>query len=287
MNITALIYTYNRVDDARINMEIIRNQWAKEPGLNNVKIVHSYNGKGDWYEQYIEDKLVTTANTRHFSGAANLIDAGHKTIAEYYPETDYVIVLAADTWLVKPEYIMQKINELKEKSAYLATCPWGFDQENDYRSTGVATDFFIYAFQWANQNNLFPIDYLDFEQRYEDLFYYLGQSILLERVFLAKFGKTIVRQSGEDNGKSKQIIQRIVTMEERIPVHHRESPTSDMKRTFYVPSMGLISNHNPEDKQEIIKPLNILGGSELARFITATDLNYYNAADPNLHHFYD
>ena len=43
-NIGVLIYTYNRVDDAKINMDIIRNVWEKSKYFENVKIIHSFNG---------------------------------------------------------------------------------------------------------------------------------------------------------------------------------------------------------------------------------------------------
>lgn len=58
--IGALIYTQDRVDDARINFEIVRNVWQKTKFFKSVEIVHSYNGKSEWYpKKYLEDVLVT------------------------------------------------------------------------------------------------------------------------------------------------------------------------------------------------------------------------------------
>lgn len=48
-NIGVLIYTYNRIDDAMVNMDIIRNIWEKSKYFEDVKIIHSFNGEKSWY----------------------------------------------------------------------------------------------------------------------------------------------------------------------------------------------------------------------------------------------
>ena len=120
MKIAVLLYTYNRVDDARINMEIIRNLWNQYPLLKDITIVHSYNGdKILWPEKYLEDDLLYLENPGHFAGAEILINEGVKYISEKYPDTDYTILLAADTWLIKPEYVAKVITEMQQKKKYL------------------------------------------------------------------------------------------------------------------------------------------------------------------------
>src|SRR3972149_8871074 len=125
MKIAVVISTYNRVDDAKINMEIIRAIWEKSNLFGNIKIIHSYNGKKQWYpEKYLEDSLVVTENKGHFHGAADLLDAGFLEIEKSEWNTDYAIFLAADTWLTKPAFILRLLNEIKEKNLYLATNTW-------------------------------------------------------------------------------------------------------------------------------------------------------------------
>ena len=89
MKIAVLLYTYNRIDDARINMEIIRNLWSQHPLLKNITIVHSYNGdKTLWPEKYLEDDLLYLDNPGHFAGAEILVNEGVKYISENYHDKD-------------------------------------------------------------------------------------------------------------------------------------------------------------------------------------------------------
>lgn len=39
--IGVLLYTFNRIDDAKINQEIIRNLWKTTDFLSDIKIVHA------------------------------------------------------------------------------------------------------------------------------------------------------------------------------------------------------------------------------------------------------
>jgi hypothetical protein len=63
-NIGVLIYTYNRTDDAKINMDIIRNVWEKSKYFEKIKIVHAFNGEKSWYaKKYLENDLVVMKNS--------------------------------------------------------------------------------------------------------------------------------------------------------------------------------------------------------------------------------
>ena len=44
-NIGFLINTHNRVDDSRINMDLIRDLWQNSKLFGEIKIVHAFNGK--------------------------------------------------------------------------------------------------------------------------------------------------------------------------------------------------------------------------------------------------
>ena len=63
-NVGILIYTHNRIDDAKINMEIVRNVWQKSGLFPGAKVVHTFNGKKEWYpEKYLEDDLIVLKNS--------------------------------------------------------------------------------------------------------------------------------------------------------------------------------------------------------------------------------
>ena len=114
-SIGVLLYTYNRTDDARINQEIIRNVWGKSELFDEIKIIHTYNGEEAWYpEQYLEDKLIRRENLGHFLGAEDLINTGMTAFQNEFPDVEYIIILAADTWCVKPNYIASIIDNMRK-----------------------------------------------------------------------------------------------------------------------------------------------------------------------------
>ena len=87
LKIGVLLYTYNRVNDVRINMEIIRNVWGKIELLKEVVIVHAFNGQREWWlEKYLEDDLVYLSNPGHFEGAAILMSEGIKDVYKRQPQ---------------------------------------------------------------------------------------------------------------------------------------------------------------------------------------------------------
>lgn len=282
-NIGVLIYTYNRVDDAKVNMEIIRNVWAKNNSLKEVKIVHSYNGNKQWYpKKYLEDRLVVTKNTWHFQGASDLIDAGMKVFAND-KQIDYVIVLAADTWLIKPEYVDHLIKKMQKETSYLAACSWGLPERNDIVDVGVSMDFFVVDMKWARKSKLFPIKFKEFYDKYEDLFLYQRASnVMLEKLFLARYLKAMNRVEGSVELFRKKAFKSLFRLKEREPVHVKIDEKGNWIRTMYWPKMGLLTHHDPAPKKKILKKLNITNGKEIKRLLTARDLSYYNQGQTTL-----
>ena len=147
-----LIYTYNKVDDARINMELVRSLWHQSQLFQNIIIVHAYNGDRSWYStKYLEDKLINLHNSGHYQGAAELIDAGIKVFEEQYAYVNYVVVLASDTWLVNPCYVAEILKSMQDNRLRLATCAWNLDEEVSIFEVGMATDFFYNRFMLGNE----------------------------------------------------------------------------------------------------------------------------------------
>jgi hypothetical protein len=282
IKVGVLIYTYNRVDDARINMEIIRNVWSINPLLKDAPIVHAFNGKKEWWPKpYLEDRLVRTENPGHFSGAALLLNTGMETFAKEYPDVTHVIVLASDTWCVKPEYIDTVIQEMNSDDLYLATCAWGTKKESNMFEIGMALDFFIVQKKFSITQKLFPIRYQEFAEKYEELLSYQGSNVFPERVFALRFKQAIVRAI---TIPSENLITDVATahirrMTEREPVHHDKKVLFHKPknvRRMYWPKVGLITHHDPKEKQEALKQYNLALGEHGTRFLETTDLSYFN-----------
>jgi len=273
--IGVLIYTYNRVDDARINMEIIRNVWGKSEQFDDVKIVHAFNGRKDWYpKKYLENELVNIKNSWHFQGAADLIDAGMRKFKE---DVDHVIVLASDTWLIDPAYVARLLEKMDKEKACLATCSWGLPKRNELRDVGMAVDFFVVNMRWAKKYQMFPINYGEFYKKYADLLLYQsGGTVMLEKVILACFIKAVGREQGLSGSTRKKAFGKMLILKDREPVHSRIRKDGLWVRKMYWPKMGLLTHHDPLPKKKILKAEKITNGKNIEKLLEREDLSYYN-----------
>jgi hypothetical protein len=278
MNVAVIISTHNRVDDARINMEIIREVWKKASLFGEVKIIHSYNGKKEWYpEAYLENLLVRTENRGHFQGAADLLDQGFMKIKEQDWNIDYVIFLAADTWLTKPDFIEQIINEMKLKNLSLATNMWDALPNKTVKSLKtMAVDFFILDYNLALKWNIFPLHFEVFRNKYKDLFSYQGKRIMLEKYFIGRFVRAVQEESNYEFEPSTITSRNVKIIAEREPVHERVDENGQWVRKMYWPQIGLITNHDPSEKKMILKNLGLEVGPSCKKLIHSQNLDYYN-----------
>jgi hypothetical protein len=275
MRLVFLVYTYNRTDDAKINMELIRALWSKE--MADIKIVHAYNGDKAWYpEPHLEDDFVELDNPGHFEGAANLIDAGMDVIRQKYNEYDFTIVLAADTWLVDAVYILDILETMREKGKHVATCAWGGPKATTVFKSGFAVDFFIVNNRFAWQFKMFPIDYSGFQEQYGSLLLYqTGLPVFLEKLLLARYLEASFKEHSREISRELQALNDIYLLKDREPVHTVQEEGIP-KRPGYIPKMGLLTHHNPEPKQAILRSLGIKGDGSIKKLLNSTDLTYYN-----------
>jgi hypothetical protein len=289
MKIGVLLYTYNRTDDAKINLEIIRNVWSRNELLKNVTVVHSYNGQREWCpEKYLEDELLYLDNPGHFAGAELLINEGIECFSKKYSDIDYVIVLASDTWLVKPEYIEKVIKQMKNEQKYMATCPWGTTEKNNMWSIGMAMDFAIFDLKWSTKYSLFPIKYTEFKEKYSEIFDYKNETIYPERVLAIRFKQAIIKSVNipSDNLITKVATEHIYRMKEREPVHDEKTWFGIKKgRKMYFPEIGLLTHHEPKPKQKILKQLELNIGENANKLINSHNLDYYNNGVSKLRYF--
>ena len=115
------ITTYNRIDCARINQEIIKLNYK-----NPFPIVHACSGLN--YEKYLEDIYLhcEPADLQH--GALNLLKQSiNNANQEFNPE--YIIHLEGDTWLMSEKVIGRIIRKMdRNKKLILCTSAWDNDK---------------------------------------------------------------------------------------------------------------------------------------------------------------
>ena len=273
MKIGILIYTYNRIDDAVINMDIIKYHWNKSILLNDAIIAHSYNGNREWYKnKYLETKLIRSRNSWHYQGAADLIDSGMKYLSKR-KDIDYVIVLAADTWLMDADYIESIILEMRQNNLFVATCAWGNSQRNELSDVGMATDFIIVDNKWAAKYKLFPLKYKSFYNKYNELFTYKNShTINVEKLMFTRYIQAINRYDLNSIGSRNRIYNHIHIMKEREPIHINNK----WERQMYWRDIGILTHHSPYDKRKILYDNNIKYGSGIYKLLNSDDLSYYN-----------
>ncbi len=280
--IGVLLYNYNRIDDVFINMEIIRNVWPIEKEFKNIKIIHAYNGKLEWYqEKYLEDSLIRLKNLGHFKGAENLLDNGIKEIYSKYPDLDYVIILAADTWCLKPKYISKLIRTMKEEGKYMATCAWGTKDQNDMFKIGMSLDFSIIDLKFAIKNNIFPLRYTEFFEKYFEIFAYQGVTIFPERVLALRFQQAINNTFELPSAHllRKVAYEHVLHIKEREPIHifKKKIFKKPMQyRRMEFKNIGLLTHHEPKPKQKALRKYKYRLGEHGEKFKKAKDLSYYN-----------
>lgn len=301
-NIAVALYTYDRTDDAKINLEIIRGIWEKSNLFNKLFIIHSYNGMDQWYPKtYLEDKLVRITNRGHFSGAADLIESGLNIVVDNHEDIDYIITLAADTWLLNPKYVSNIVENMDLEKKYVAASCWGNPFENDPMQMGLSTDFFIVNRKWARDYKLFPFRYDEFYKKYFEVLMYEKKVIYLERLFSLRFYESAQRYFGKNvsdhvlKDKKDELLYRI---EEREPVHNyysdlvyrKEAPMfvrlkklfsikSPGYRNMYWPLIELLTHHDPVVKQKHLRNHKYPNMEYTKRFVESEDLDYFNNHD--------
>ncbi len=114
-----VISTYNRVIDAKVQMELVRNLWHKEKILKNITIYHLFNGKKEWYpKKHLENFLIRCKNPGFYEGAGLLIDTGIEKILKSKKKFDFIIVSSADVWLIKPVLLAKILKQMDKKTIY-------------------------------------------------------------------------------------------------------------------------------------------------------------------------
>lgn len=270
-----VIYTHNRVDDARINIELIRS-W-KTKLFSNIKIFHVYNGEKSWYEKTNEDKLIIRKNPGHQKGAADLIDTGILTFFKEKELPDYILTIASDTWLTKPDYLEKVVTNMAKDKLVIATASWGSNKDTSLWEGGLATDFFVIDANFAKKYKLFPFEYGVFSKKYSEVLDYLLRNTILERLFSIRLIQALGRSMKIPGEHLRRMValKMIYRMKEREPVH-LETKTKYDRKMFY-PKINLLTHHDPKEKRKILKASkDIFKGTNILKLLTSKNLDYYN-----------
>ena len=147
MKIAVLLRVYNRIEDLKICVELIRKNWI----IHDYYVIIVTNGVNDGF--IISDETAKKAdfvytlddNVGHFSGNSQLLISGINIIPS---DCDYTIILEADTWLFSDKIISKYITLLQNKPAVWASAEW----LDKYYS--LAVDFAIINTSYLKKNPL-------------------------------------------------------------------------------------------------------------------------------------
>jgi len=151
-----IIRVFNRVDDLRICIDLIRKFWIR----NEYYVLIVSNGKYAGFDipeeiRNAADNIIDLAeNIGHLEGDQRLLKAG----LQFIPDScEYTILLQADTWIFDDELIDKYTTEMKNSSSVWSSAEW----VEKYWS--LAIDFAIAKTDFIKSNS----GILDFEKHPE------------------------------------------------------------------------------------------------------------------------
>ncbi len=279
-----LIYTYNKLDDARILQEISKNYLTNE--LGEIYLIHSYNGDDSFgYKQYLENKLIKIENRGHFQGACDLINSGIEE-AEKNLEIDYLLVTAGDTWTLKADFIKSIIDKMKAGGKVLATSAWDNRGLVNYDSSyvmnpfimGMATDLFVLDMSWQRKGKLFPLNLETMINKFGEIKLFLtGNEMYLENVMAYSYLSCFRGQNSENHTYKAEMLKHLVQISEREPIHYRDE-SGFWRRKMDWDDIGLVTYHDNDvvKKQSAVQKYDYISGQNVEKLRNTKDLSYFN-----------
>lgn len=180
IGIASLIITYNRVHEAKAQMDIIRELW--QPLFERVDIYHEFNGEKNWYpKKYREDFLHRHKSMSHFLGANHMLNMGMKRILESDKKYDYIIASSSDVWFYNPKKLKKIILTIAKKKYQLATSLWGV--------MALGTEFFIITPDLAKK--IYPVRFNQIIGKHRLLRWTHTKIAVFESIFTFKVMKVL------------------------------------------------------------------------------------------------
>lgn len=276
-NCVVCITTFNRVDCARINMEITKlnytNQWP---------IVHACSDKN--YTQYIEDILVPCEPKALQKGAFELLKQSVLVAHEKY-NPEFIIHLEADTWLMNQNIIEKYIKILQErKDSVIAASSWSFDKTYKWKISNKPHKRLAYLLSKITKTI--------------GLDWHIGwKKTMATQFFILKNTKefrAMINEMPEPDPNGylekylfKKVIQKfgkksIVKMIEREPVHPSNREICEKMELYsqHFPTNKLSKNSNNLDvegkKETLERYLHLKKGLYMNKLLESKNLDYYN-----------
>jgi hypothetical protein len=235
MKIAQAINTYNRITDAKVQMELTRNVWNEESELKDVDIYHGYTGNPEKYkEKYLENYLYKLDNPGHYEGACLLINRLIKETLDSKINYDFIILASADTWILKPKELVNVLHTMKEKNYQLTTSRWFFVKL-------LSTEFFIITPNFAKQ--VFPLNFSNIHN-----LHFPETLAPLEALFRIKTEKVLNTEMGSDIWNNNVYMLPGVENIHWFDHHFLN---------FYHKPLGHIATHNLKKKGEILLQENL------------------------------
>ncbi len=151
--IAILLRVYDRVDDLKYNLQIIKDTW----NTFDYYVIVVTNGYSDGYiiaedlNTDIDDLVILDHNSGHMKGSSQLLQEGRLHVPS---DCDYTIILEADTWMYSDSIISKYIDILDNTPKTVwASADW---YDKDY---SLAVDMAIIKSKFIQDHaELFDID---------------------------------------------------------------------------------------------------------------------------------
>lgn len=144
--VAILIRVYNRIQDLKFNLQIIKHTWTEF----DYHIIVVSNGYPDEHRidaestSIIDNFIVLEHNAGHKKGNSQLLMEGQKYIPA---DCDYTVILEADTWMYTDKTVKEYIEFMEEASTVVwASADW---YDKDY---ALALDFAVVKSGFIRQN---------------------------------------------------------------------------------------------------------------------------------------
>ncbi|MBF0575414.1 glycosyltransferase [Dysgonomonas sp. GY617] len=144
--VAILIRVYDRIEDLKYNLQIIRRTWTEF----DYHIIVISNGYPDGYRinaesvSLIDNLIVLEHNAGHKKGNSQLLIEGQK----YIPvDCDYTVILEADTWMYTDRTVKEYVEFMEEASSVVWSSADWYDK--DY---ALAVDFAVIKSDFIRQN---------------------------------------------------------------------------------------------------------------------------------------
>jgi len=254
------VTTFNRIDCARINMEIIKLNYPIQ-----WPIVHACSNEN--YTQYLEDILVQRQPKDMQDGALDLLISALEAANQNF-NPDFIIHVESDTWLMNQAILDKYIQKLEDNPKKIIACSrWNSDRSQVWKESKKIRYFFSKLFKplglnfHIRSNNSLSSQFFIIKndpkiiQGLQSL-----KSVPLKSSLEMELMKVIKTKFGRDS---------VIFLKEREPVHPNYRDSCE--------ALELYCQHSPEEKIKVLKKYSTFKkGAYMENLLTSQHVEYYN-----------